>query len=203
MAFIFVGQVNVLAPIVTINFMLTYIIVDYSYFSVSMSYSLQQNVKQLRREDSSVVVGCSHPLILDKRSCYGSDGIIQNRSDGTLLEFTKDMDHLFRPVGEDELNEKDKDINQKVKRRKKKKAAKQTLQDSFLLDLDNNIATTQDLHSDVMESSDKSLTTSSEPSDQEGEGSSPSITAEDKEKHSQDGDQPFEQQNIPSKKMEG
>ncbi|KAJ6665453.1 hypothetical protein lerEdw1_003294 [Lerista edwardsae] len=204
MAFIFVGQVNVLAPIVTINFMLTYIAVDYSYFSVSMIYNLQQNVKQLCREDSRVVVGSSQPLILDKGSCYGSDGIIQNRSDGTLLEFTKDMDHLFRPVGKDELNEKDKDTNQQVKRKKKKKAAKQTLQDSFLLDLDNNIASTQDLRSDVLESSDKSLSTSSEPSDQDGEGSSPSASAEDKQKQNQDRDRPFDElRNILSKKMEG
>lgn len=199
MAFIFIGQVNVLAPIVTINFMLTYIAVDYSYFSVSMSYALQQNYKQLHREDSRVVLNCSRPLILDKRSCYGSYGIIQNRSDGTLLEFTKDMDHLFRPLGKNELNEKDKNINQPVKRKKKKKAAKQTLQDSFLLDLDSNIASAQDLHSDVPESNDKSIQTSSEQSDADGEGCSSSATAEDKQKCNQHGNQHFDDmQNIPN-----
>lgn len=36
MAFVLVGQVNVLAPIITINFMLTYIAVDYYYFSLFM-----------------------------------------------------------------------------------------------------------------------------------------------------------------------
>ncbi|XP_066477523.1 solute carrier family 12 member 8 [Tiliqua scincoides] len=204
MAFIFIGQVNVLAPIVTINFMLTYIAVDYSYFTVSMSYNLQQNYKQLHREDSRVVLGSSRPLILDRHSCYGSDGIIQNRSDGTLLEFTKDMDHLFRPLRKDELNEMDKNISQSVKQKKKKKAVKQTLQDSFLLDLDNNIGSAQDLHSDVLESSDKSMQTSSEPSVVDGEGSPPSAIAEGEQKHNQHGDRHFDDmQNIPSKKMEG
>uniref|UniRef100_A0A8D2IL87 Solute carrier family 12 member 8 n=1 Tax=Varanus komodoensis TaxID=61221 RepID=A0A8D2IL87_VARKO len=176
MAFIFIGQVNVLAPIVTINFMLTYIVVDYSYFSVSMSYSLQQNSKRTQRKDSRVVPGCSRPLILDRQSFYGSDGIVQGRSDGTLLEFTKDMDHLFRPHDKDPLTslepkEKDKDIGQMIKQRKQKKAAKETLQDSFLLDLDNNIAHAQDLFSNALESSDKSMQSFSEPSSQKEEES--------------------------------
>uniref|UniRef100_A0A3P9K0Y1 Solute carrier family 12 member 8 n=1 Tax=Oryzias latipes TaxID=8090 RepID=A0A3P9K0Y1_ORYLA len=42
MAFVFIGQVNVLAPIVTINFMLTYSFIDYSYFSVAMTFRLQR-----------------------------------------------------------------------------------------------------------------------------------------------------------------
>uniref|UniRef100_A0A8C7HUN3 Solute carrier family 12 member 8 n=1 Tax=Oncorhynchus kisutch TaxID=8019 RepID=A0A8C7HUN3_ONCKI len=47
MAFIFIGQVNVLAPIVTINFMLTYTDFDYSYFSVAMTYNLQPREKRV------------------------------------------------------------------------------------------------------------------------------------------------------------
>ncbi|XP_074857014.1 solute carrier family 12 member 8 isoform X2 [Carettochelys insculpta] len=142
MAFLFVGQVNILAPIVTIIFMLTYIAVDYSYFSVSMSYILQQKPKRTQKETSRSV-NSSQPLTFEKTSRYGSDGIIQSRSDGTLLEFTKDMDQLFKPFNKDpgthkEKEERDKNLNQKVKQRKIKKPAKQTLQDSFLLDLDHN-----------------------------------------------------------------
>ncbi|XP_061465022.1 solute carrier family 12 member 8 isoform X2 [Rhineura floridana] len=205
MAFVFIGQVNVLAPIVTINFMLTYIVVDYSYFSVSMSYNLQQNSKKLLREDSRVVLGCSRPLILDKPSCYGSDGIIQGRSDGTLLEFTKDMDHLFRPLSQDagaslEGKEMNKGVIQIVKQRKQKKAAKQTLQDSFLLDLDNNIGSAQELCNDDLESNDKNMQSFSELNYQDKE----SATAiELKQKQDQDGGQHFEEmQKIASQKME-
>uniref|UniRef100_A0A803TWR1 Amino acid permease/ SLC12A domain-containing protein n=1 Tax=Anolis carolinensis TaxID=28377 RepID=A0A803TWR1_ANOCA len=166
MAFIFIGQVNTLAPIVTIIFMLTYIAVDYAYFAVSMSYSLQQKSRRMRREDSRAALSCSRPLILDKPSCYGSDGIAQGRSDGTLLEFTKDMDHLFKPLDKDPgttLETKGKDFGQVVKQRKQKKAAKQTLQDSFLLDLDTDVASTQDTDNDVPESSSKNMLSFSEP----------------------------------------
>ncbi|XP_053143572.1 solute carrier family 12 member 8 isoform X4 [Hemicordylus capensis] len=208
MAFIFVGQVNVLAPIVTINFMLTYIVVDYSYFSVSMSYNLQQNFKRMHRGDSRRVLGCSRPLILDRPSCYGSDGIIQNRSDGTLLEFTKDMDHIFRPDSKDpgtgnEPSEKDKDIGQTIKRRKQKIAAKQTLQDSFLLDLNNHIVLPQDLCSDILESSDQNIQPFPEPSHRVEEGASASAYIEDKQKYDQHAGQPFdEMQSISSKNVE-
>ncbi|NXS96141.1 S12A8 protein, partial [Jacana jacana] len=137
MAFVFIGQVNVLAPIVTINFMLTYIAVDYSYFSVSLSYNMQQKpdetqVGNTRPADSS------QPLIFNKPSSHAADGVIQSRSNGTLLEFTKDMDQLFKPFrSEPGTSTKggDKNLTQKVKQKKAKKPAKQTLQDSFLLDL--------------------------------------------------------------------
>ncbi|XP_062829278.1 solute carrier family 12 member 8 isoform X1 [Anolis carolinensis] len=189
MAFIFIGQVNTLAPIVTIIFMLTYIAVDYAYFAVSMSYSLQQKSRRMRREDSRAALSCSRPLILDKPSCYGSDGIAQGRSDGTLLEFTKDMDHLFKPLDKDPgttLETKGKDFGQVVKQRKQKKAAKQTLQDSFLLDLDTDVASTQDTDNDVPESSSKNMLSFSEPNCQNEERSLPYETVESKKKHIQD-----------------
>lgn len=159
MAFVFVGQVNVLAPIVTINFMLTYIGVDYSYFSVSMSYSLQQKSRRTQKETSRSA-HCSQPLIFNKPSRYGSDGIVQSRTDGTLLEFTKDMDQLFKPFNKDlgtrkEDEEKDKDVSQKVKPKKIKKPAKQTLQDSFLLDLDRHVSPAHDCDAKSLELSEE------------------------------------------------
>ncbi|XP_062434904.1 solute carrier family 12 member 8 [Rhea pennata] len=141
MAFVFIGQVNVLAPIVTINFMLTYIAVDYSYFSVSLSYNIQQKPEKMQMENSRPAHP-SQPLILNKASAYGSDGIIQSRSNGTLLEFTRDMDQLFKPFHNEpstcEEKEAAEDLTQKVKQKKTKKPAKQTLRDSFLLDLERN-----------------------------------------------------------------
>ncbi|KAM7096428.1 solute carrier family 12 member 8 isoform 2-T2 [Ciconia maguari] len=137
MAFIFTGQVNVLAPIVTINFMLTYIAVDYSYFSVSLSYSVQQKPHETQMENTRPAHS-SQRLIFNKPSSHAADGVIQSRSNGTLLEFTKDMDQLFKPfLSEPSTCKKGgaENVTQKVKQKKAKKPAKQTLQDSFLLDL--------------------------------------------------------------------
>ncbi|XP_008947998.1 PREDICTED: solute carrier family 12 member 8, partial [Merops nubicus] len=137
MAFIFVGQVNVLAPIVTINFMLTYIAVDYSYFSVSLSYNIQQKPDETQMENARPAHS-SQPLIFNKPSSPAADGVIQSRSNGTLLEFTKDMDQLFKAFrGEPGTCKKGgvENSTRKVKQKKAKKPAKQMLQDSFLLDL--------------------------------------------------------------------
>ncbi|XP_051479137.1 solute carrier family 12 member 8 isoform X2 [Apus apus] len=137
MAFVFIGQVNVLAPIVTINFMLTYIAVDYSYFSVSLSYNIQQKPDETQMENTQPAHS-SQPLIFNKSSSRAADGVIQSRSNGTLLEFRKDMDQLFKPFrNEPGACKKDRaeNLTQKVKQKKAKKPAKQTLQDSFLLDL--------------------------------------------------------------------
>ncbi|XP_071602698.1 solute carrier family 12 member 8 isoform X1 [Heliangelus exortis] len=137
MAFVFIGQVNILAPIVTINFMLTYIVIDYSYFSVSLSYNVQQKLDEAQMENTQPAHS-SQPLIFSKSSSRAADGVIQSRSNGTLLEFTKDMDQLFKPFhSEPETCKKDgaENLTQKAKQKKAKKPAKQTLQDSFLLDL--------------------------------------------------------------------
>uniref|UniRef100_A0A8C8SNK0 Solute carrier family 12 member 8 n=1 Tax=Pelusios castaneus TaxID=367368 RepID=A0A8C8SNK0_9SAUR len=189
MAFVFVGQVNILAPIVTINFMLTYIVVDYSYFSVSMSYILQQKPERTQREESRVV-NSSQPLTFEKTSRYGSDGIIQGRSDGTLLEFTKDMDQLFNPPNKDlgtrkEKEEQDKNLNQKIKHRKTKKPAKQTLQDSFLLDLEQNIAPAPYCCNKTSELNDESLQSFAEQSYQSEKNLclSSTVDAEQKRNH--------------------
>ncbi|NXK55802.1 S12A8 protein, partial [Chauna torquata] len=140
MAFVFIGQVNVLAPIVTINFMLTYIAVDYSYFSISLSYNVQQKPGKTQVENTKPPCS-SQPLIFNKPSSRASDGVIQSRWNGTLLEFTKDMDQLFKPFRNEPgacKKEGAENLTQKVKQKKVKKPAKQMLQDSFLLDLDHD-----------------------------------------------------------------
>uniref|UniRef100_A0A8D0FJI2 Solute carrier family 12 member 8 n=1 Tax=Strix occidentalis caurina TaxID=311401 RepID=A0A8D0FJI2_STROC len=145
MAFVFIGQVNVLAPIVTINFMLTYIAVDYSYFSVSLSYNVQQKPHETQLENARPAHS-SQPLIFNKPSSHAADGVIQSRSNGTLLEFTKDMDQLFKPFCSEPGTCKKggaENLTQKVKQKKAKKPAKQTLQDSFLLDLHHDVPPAQ------------------------------------------------------------
>ncbi|XP_014794248.1 PREDICTED: solute carrier family 12 member 8 [Calidris pugnax] len=137
MSLVFIGQVNVLAPIVTINFMLTYITVDYSYFSVSLSYNVQQKPDETQMGNTRPA-DSSQPLIFNKPSSHAADGVIQSRSNGTLLEFRKDMDQLFKPFRTEPGTCKKggaKNSTQKAKQKKAKKPAKQTLQDSFLLDL--------------------------------------------------------------------
>ncbi|XP_004642224.1 solute carrier family 12 member 8 isoform X2 [Octodon degus] len=139
MAFVLVGQVNILAPIVTINFMLTYVAVDYSYFSLSMvPCTVPQVSEPVLREDLEAV-HCSEHLLLDKAPSYGSEGSSQSFSEGTLLEFTRDMDKLLQITRLDSGYPgpgKGHRISENQKR-KCKKATKQTLQDSFCLDLNS------------------------------------------------------------------
>ncbi|NXD43429.1 S12A8 protein, partial [Copsychus sechellarum] len=140
MAFVFIGQVNVLAPIVTINFMLTYIAVDYSYFSLSLSYNIQQKPEETQM-GAARPAHSSQPLIFNKPPSPVADGVIQSRTNGTLLEFKKDMDQLFKPfLSEPSTCKREgaENLTQKHKQKKAKKPAKQTLQDSFLLDLQHD-----------------------------------------------------------------
>ncbi|XP_059708639.1 solute carrier family 12 member 8 isoform X3 [Haemorhous mexicanus] len=153
MAFVFIGQVNVLAPIVTINFMLTYIAVDYSYFSLSLSYNIQQKPEETQM-GTARPADSSQPLIFNKPPSRAADGVIQSRSNGTLLEFKKDMDQLFKPFfSEPSTCRKEgvENLTQKGKQKKVKKPAKQTLQDSFLLDLHHDAPLAQNSWDETME----------------------------------------------------
>lgn len=135
MAFIFIGQVNVLAPIVTINFMLTYSIIDYSYFSLAMSYKLQVKERRPLIENP-----CSRkPLLKSNHPCYGSSSALVKPGNGTLVEFTKDMDQIFTlPNAGSTEEEKASNHVGKVWGRKPKVPAKETLSSSFGLDLNSN-----------------------------------------------------------------
>ncbi|XP_070365192.1 solute carrier family 12 member 8 isoform X2 [Equus asinus] len=138
MAFVLVGQVNVLAPIVTINFMLTYIAVDYSYFSLSMGPCSLPQVPESGHREGTEALHCSEHLLLAKAPSYGSESTAQSLSEGTLLEFTKDMDQLLqltRKLESSQPRQGESDVTLESQKGKRKKATKQTLQDSFLLDL--------------------------------------------------------------------
>uniref|UniRef100_A0A3Q3BQF7 Solute carrier family 12 member 8 n=1 Tax=Kryptolebias marmoratus TaxID=37003 RepID=A0A3Q3BQF7_KRYMA len=145
MAFIFIGQVNVLAPIVSINFMLTYSFIDYSYFSVAMTFLLQTKQSKttlisgkLSRRRSTKQ--SSKPLLESTIPNYGSGGE-SPRGKGTLLEFTRDMDQIFPPASKpDSGSEKTPSSQELSSRHQSRKAtAKQKLMDSFGLDLNSNV----------------------------------------------------------------
>ncbi|XP_012862595.1 solute carrier family 12 member 8 [Echinops telfairi] len=138
MAFVLVGQVNVLAPIVTINFMLTYIAVDYSYFSLSMVLDHLPQVPEPVPGEDMDTLHCSERLLLKKAPGCGSESTAQSLSEGTLLEFTKDMHELLQLTSEPESRPPRRGCRGGMagtQKKKHKKASKQTLRESFLLDL--------------------------------------------------------------------
>ncbi|XP_077923086.1 solute carrier family 12 member 8 isoform X3 [Halichoerus grypus] len=138
MAFVLVGQVNVLAPIVTINFLLTYIAVDYSHFSLSMVPCSLPQVRESVPKEGTGALRCSEHLLLEKAPSYGSEGTAQSLPEGTLLEFTEDVDQLLQLTRKLETSRPRQGGSDGIPESKKgnhKKATKQTLQDSFLLDL--------------------------------------------------------------------
>ncbi|XP_059199038.1 solute carrier family 12 member 8 [Centropristis striata] len=140
MAFIFIGQVNVLAPIVSINFMLTYSFIDYSYFSVAMTSQLQNKEKTEKRPNQrGSTRQSSRPLIQAALPSYGSGGGGGPQGKGTLLEFTKDMDQIFPPVANVEKISSVQEPSSRHKGRKAKVTTKQKLMDSFGLDLNRNM----------------------------------------------------------------
>ncbi|MEQ2167826.1 hypothetical protein GOODEAATRI_007958, partial [Goodea atripinnis] len=167
MAFIFIGQVNVLAPIVTINFMLTYSFIDYSYFCVAMTFQLQTNQKRNtfisgRRSRHRSTKQSSRPLIESPLPNYGSGGE-SPQGKGTLLEFNRDMDQIFPPVSKVYPEPEKMPLRQDLccTSRSRKATTKQRLMDSFGLDLNSN-----------MFSDEKGRDQSSAPPEEENKGHS-------------------------------
>ncbi|CAG5865473.1 unnamed protein product [Menidia menidia] len=142
MAFIFIGQVNVLAPIVTINFMLTYSFIDYSYFSVAMTFQLQSkrmSAGRIKRHRS--VRQSSRPLVESAPASYGSGGE-SPRGKGTLLEFTRDMDQIFPFISTLDPGAEKSPLRQELSSsnfsHSRKVTAKQKLMDSYGFDPNSN-----------------------------------------------------------------
>ena len=132
LAFILIGSLNVISPVITCNFMLVYACVDYAYFALAMSYDINlMNTKKF----GSVSTKETLKLAKDKKNkfSYGS----RNQGSGTLEEFTKDMDNIFTNSKNSSASEMSNDTNTlKLKRRTKKKSKKEHLQDSFSLKAD-------------------------------------------------------------------
>ncbi|XP_067300387.1 solute carrier family 12 member 8 isoform X4 [Pseudorasbora parva] len=93
-----------------------------------------QQRKTLIRKSSSrrSLVSSTHPH-------YGSRGALSDPVNGTLLEFTKDMDQIFPMSSTDTAEEQRVSIPaSKTRGRKSKIPAKETLMNSFGLDLNSN-----------------------------------------------------------------
>ncbi len=73
--FIMIGKINVLAPIVTIPFLLTYATVEYAYFSLAMTFDIQimrESRFMANAEVSSPTFDTSGKIKSTKHTDYGS-----------------------------------------------------------------------------------------------------------------------------------
>lgn len=77
-AFILVGDINTLAPIVTMPFLLTYACIDYSYFALAQTFDIQI------KRDERYRIQAQSPSYESRR--YGSTNTNENDND---------LDHLF------------------------------------------------------------------------------------------------------------
>uniref|UniRef100_H2ZMB5 Solute carrier family 12 member 8 n=1 Tax=Ciona savignyi TaxID=51511 RepID=H2ZMB5_CIOSA len=117
--FIFIGNLNLISPVITCNFMLVYASVDYSYFALAMSYDqriknfTKFKVQSLERAKTF----CRKTSIRVRHVSYGSNEI----RTGTMLEFTKDLDTMEK-ISKVKIREKEgetatatqKDVEQKT-----------------------------------------------------------------------------------------
>lgn len=91
MLFVFVGEVNTLAPIVTTAFMMTYAAVDYCYFALAMTYdSRQENYLKYGPKKRS-----SKGEITPGTVGYGATGLSDVRPKDSFEKVKTDLDKLF------------------------------------------------------------------------------------------------------------
>lgn len=89
--FIFVGDVNSLAPIVTTSFMMTYAAIDYAYFALAMSYDRHHEQERkygpMNKKMNSGEIGNGYPG-------YGSCSS-PTRPKDSFEKLASDLDSLF------------------------------------------------------------------------------------------------------------
>lgn len=82
--FILIGQINTLAPIVTIPYLLTYAAIEYAYFSLAMTFDMHQQREEKLRNIAADFVAPNNGFATGK-IMYGS----------TNTSKFGDLDHLF------------------------------------------------------------------------------------------------------------
>ncbi|XP_044740944.1 solute carrier family 12 member 8 isoform X2 [Chrysoperla carnea] len=90
--FILVGEINTLAPIVTMPFLLTYACIDYAYFALAQTFDLQQQ-REERFYTTSIAT-------TDNRE------IVQDWQSGTSTIIDDDLDSLFPERVRHKINSK-------------------------------------------------------------------------------------------------
>ncbi|KAL9962137.1 hypothetical protein ACROYT_G031215 [Oculina patagonica] len=88
-SFIMIGNLNALAPIVTMPFLLTYAAIDYAYFKLAMSYDIRQQQKSAERKPQDLKKSAESRLISSenkgngKMTSYGS-GVVEKHDFGDV-----------------------------------------------------------------------------------------------------------------------
>ena len=89
-SFIMIGNLNALAPIVTMPFLLTYAAIDYAYFKLAMSYDIRQQQKAAERKPQDLKKSAESRLISSenngngKKLSYGS-GAVEKHDFGDVI----------------------------------------------------------------------------------------------------------------------
>nr|CAD7400603.1 unnamed protein product [Timema poppensis] len=83
--FILVGEINTLAPVVTMPFLLTYASIDYAYFALAQTFDIQH-----RREERF-----SHSQTFQPAQHQGGYGTTKESSSEVVHKFGNDLDMLF------------------------------------------------------------------------------------------------------------
>ncbi|KAJ9577694.1 hypothetical protein L9F63_005774, partial [Diploptera punctata] len=87
LTFILIGQINTLAPIVTMPFLITYAAIDYSYFALAQTFDIQ-----LRREERFRAQDFQSPTFDTNPRGYGS---VEPHHSEAVDKFGSDLDKLF------------------------------------------------------------------------------------------------------------
>ncbi|XP_006822602.1 solute carrier family 12 member 8-like [Saccoglossus kowalevskii] len=114
-AFIFIGHVNELGPIVTMPFLLTYAVVDYAYFALAMSYDKKKTELPAKSEQDSLL---SH--VIDS-SIKKKEADLANGGYGTTLKSMDDNETVEKAGEAIDTHSESVEVDDKMQLLEKKK----------------------------------------------------------------------------------